>query len=149
MSIISKIILYIYIRVTFKYFQSADGLRWYWHSFPVVDPRRAEPLAPSTTTGNFLNFIQIFDNFGKIVCCHPPGGSVSPHMGNAGSAPDFATYNMLKSSDYYLFLSVLSIKYNYTILLRCYWLFVHGYKIEFLIGCHWKEDVRTLWSPRK
>ena len=37
---------------------------------------------------NFLNFMQFFGNFGKIVCWQPPGGLAPPPMGNPGSAPE-------------------------------------------------------------
>ena len=37
---------------------------------------------------NFLNFIQIFGKFGKIVCWRPPGGLVPPPTGNPGSTTE-------------------------------------------------------------
>ena len=42
---------------------------------------------PPPPAQNFLNFMQFFGNFGKIVCWWPPGGLAPPPTGNPGSAP--------------------------------------------------------------
>ena len=39
------------------------------------------------TAQHFLNFMQFFAKFGKIIYWCPPGGLVSPPTGNPGSAP--------------------------------------------------------------
>ena len=39
----------------------------------------------------FLNFMQFFGKFGKIICWHPPGGLAPPPTGNPGSAPALDT----------------------------------------------------------
>ena len=44
--------------------------------------------APSPTVQNFLNFMQFFGKFGKIIGRHPlPGGLAPPPTENPGSAP--------------------------------------------------------------
>ena len=49
--------------------------------------RGAHPAHTPPTAQNFLNFMQFFAKFGKIICWHPPGGLAPPPMGNPGSAP--------------------------------------------------------------
>ena len=43
--------------------------------------------APPPTAQNFLDFMQFFGKFDKIVCWRPPRGSAPPPTGNPGSAP--------------------------------------------------------------
>ena len=43
--------------------------------------------APLPTVQNFLDFMQFFGKFDKIVCWCPPRGLVPPPTGNPGSAP--------------------------------------------------------------
>ena len=47
-----------------------------------VHPARAPPMVQ-----NFLDFMQFFGKFDKIVCWHPPRGLAPPPTGNPGSAP--------------------------------------------------------------
>ena len=47
--------------------------------------RRFPPPLP--TAQNFLNFMQFFAKFGKIICWRPPGGLAPPPTGNPLSAP--------------------------------------------------------------
>ena len=50
---------------------------------------RVEPPAhapPPPTSQKFLNFMQFFVKFGKIICWRPPGGLAPPPTGNPGSA---------------------------------------------------------------
>ena len=50
------------------------------------------PLACAPPTAqNFLNFMQFFVKFGKIICWRPPGGFGPPPTGNPGSAPVYGT----------------------------------------------------------
>ena len=43
--------------------------------------------APPPTTEKFLNFMQFFAKFGKIICWRPPRGLASPSYGKSWSAP--------------------------------------------------------------
>ena len=43
--------------------------------------------APPPRGQNFLNFMQFFGKFGKIICGRPPGELALPPMRNPGSAP--------------------------------------------------------------
>ena len=52
---------------------------------------RGAPGARPPMAQNFLNFMQFFAKFGKIICSCPPGGLSPPPMGNPGSAPGFCT----------------------------------------------------------
>ena len=49
---------------------------------PVADLGGSPP-----TVQNFLNFMQFFAKFGKIICWRPPRGLAPPPSGNPGSAP--------------------------------------------------------------
>ena len=52
----------------------------------MADPRA--PIQGPPMAQKFLNFMQFFGKFGKIICSHPlPRGLVLPPMGNPGSAP--------------------------------------------------------------
>ena len=55
--------------------------------FAVADLDGAHPVCAPPTTQNFLDFMQFFGNFDKIVCWRPPRGSAPPPTGNPGSAP--------------------------------------------------------------
>ena len=44
--------------------------------------------APPPHGPKFLNFMQFFTKFGKIICWRPPGGLMPPPTGNPGSATD-------------------------------------------------------------
>ena len=47
---------------------------------------------------NFLNFMQFFAKFGKIICWRPPpGGLAPPPTGNPGSAPEFPSMYTLEN----------------------------------------------------
>ena len=47
---------------------------------------------PPPTVQNFLDFMQFFGNFDKIVCWRPPRGLAPPPTGNPGSAPDHVNF---------------------------------------------------------
>ena len=55
----------------------------------VVDLRGALPVRAPPMVHNFLNFMQFFGKFGKIIGWHPlPGGLAPPPTENPGSAPE-------------------------------------------------------------
>ena len=47
----------------------------------------AHPARARPTVQNFLDFMQFFRKFDKIVCWRPPRGLAPPPTGNPGSAP--------------------------------------------------------------
>ena len=51
---------------------------------------------PPPMAQNFLNFMQSFTNFGKIICWRPPPrGLAPPPTGNPGSAPTYTIQNSI------------------------------------------------------
>ena len=53
---------------------------------PVADLGGVTGVPPPPTAQTFLNFMQFWGKFDKIVCW-PPRGSAPPPTGNPGSAP--------------------------------------------------------------
>ena len=49
--------------------------------------RGGAPGARPPTAQHFLNFMQFFKKFGKIICWRPPRGLAPPPTENPGSAP--------------------------------------------------------------
>ena len=47
-----------------------------------------------------FNFMQFWGNFGKIVCCPPPGDLAPPPRGNPGSATDYLPANSFAGGKY-------------------------------------------------
>ena len=52
------------------------------------------------TAQNFLNFMQFFAKFGKIICWRPPRRVGAPPTGDPGSAPESTIHNFKMSVCY-------------------------------------------------
>ena len=57
--------------------------------FPCSVTKPLHLLVVSLSVKKYLNLMQFFGKFGKIICSAPPGGLAPPPTGNPGSASDF------------------------------------------------------------
>ena len=74
--------------MTLALVQCINVIPWQMQCFLFLYSDGSRGGRPPPTAQNFLNFMQFFGNFGKIICWSPlPGGLAPPPTGNPVSAP--------------------------------------------------------------